>query len=156
MPWLLSQWVGHSTTQLQKSVKDKTCLWCAIRRGVGRGWSNVRRDFLMTKERECITKGSILGTYLIVCLEWIKGWEWTKCHLDELLGSPMQEFNLPEAGLVIPFSKTPKRKKINMQSFIQLTFINTSWETAHWGRRSRTTPRFPRHREMRAFVSCMA
>ena len=25
-----------------------------------------------------------------------------------------------------------------------------------WGRRSRTTPRFPRHREMRAFVSCMA
>ena len=27
---------------------------------------------------------------------------------------------------------------------------------AHWGRRSRTTPRFPRHREMRAFVSCMA
>src|SRR5574339_273709 len=29
-------------------------------------------------------------------------------------------------------------------------------ETAHWGRRSRTTPRFPRHREMRAFVSCMA
>ena len=32
----------------------------------------------------------------------------------------------------------------------------TSWETAHWGRRSRTTPRFPRHREMRAFVSCMA
>src|SRR5574337_1506950 len=24
------------------------------------------------------------------------------------------------------------------------------------GRRSRTTPRFPRHREMRAFVSCMA
>src|SRR5574340_1533811 len=32
----------------------------------------------------------------------------------------------------------------------------TSGETAHWGRRSRTTPRFPRHREMRAFVSCMA
>ena len=31
-----------------------------------------------------------------------------------------------------------------------------TWETAHWGRRSRTTPRFPRHREMRAFVSCMA
>ena len=31
-----------------------------------------------------------------------------------------------------------------------------SWETAHWGRRSRTTPRFRRHREMRAFVSCMA
>ena len=29
-------------------------------------------------------------------------------------------------------------------------------ETAHWGRRSRTTPRLPRHREMRAFVSCMA
>ena len=28
--------------------------------------------------------------------------------------------------------------------------------TAHWGRRSRTTPRFPRHREMRAFVSCVA
>ena len=27
---------------------------------------------------------------------------------------------------------------------------------AHWGRRSRTTPRVPRHREMRAFVSCMA
>ena len=26
----------------------------------------------------------------------------------------------------------------------------------HTGRRSRTTPRFPRHREMRAFVSCMA
>lgn len=46
------------------------------------------------KERECITKGSILGTYLIVCLEWIKGWEWTKCHLDELLGSPMQEIQL--------------------------------------------------------------
>ena len=32
----------------------------------------------------------------------------------------------------------------------------SSRETAHWGRRSRTTPRFPRHREMRAFVSCMA
>ena len=32
----------------------------------------------------------------------------------------------------------------------------TSWETAHRGRRSRTTPRFPRHRERRAFVSCMA
>ena len=32
----------------------------------------------------------------------------------------------------------------------------TSWETAHWGRRSRTAPRFPRHRERRAFVSCMA
>ena len=31
-----------------------------------------------------------------------------------------------------------------------------SWEAAHWGRRSTTTPRFPRHREMRAFVSCMA
>ena len=29
-------------------------------------------------------------------------------------------------------------------------------ETAPWGRRSRTTPRFPRHRERRAFVSCMA
>ena len=27
---------------------------------------------------------------------------------------------------------------------------------SHAGRRSRTTPRFPRHREMRAFVSCMA
>ena len=27
---------------------------------------------------------------------------------------------------------------------------------AHWGRCSRTTPRLPRHREMRAFVSCMA
>src|SRR5574341_199537 len=24
----------------------------------------------------------------------------------------------------------------------------------HWSRRSRTTPRFPRHRQMRAFVSC--
>src|SRR5574339_907459 len=32
----------------------------------------------------------------------------------------------------------------------------TSRETAHWGRRSRTTPSLPRHREMRAFVSCMA
>ena len=29
----------------------------------------------------------------------------------------------------------------------------TSWESAHWGRRSRTTPRLPRHREMRAFSS---
>lgn len=77
----------------------------------------------MTKERECITKGSILGTYLIVCLERIKGWEWNNCHLDELLGSWIQEFNLPEAGLVIQFSKPPKRKKINMQSFIQQTFI---------------------------------
>ena len=27
-------------------------------------------------------------------------------------------------------------------------------KTAHWGRLSRTTPRFPRHPEMRAFVSC--
>ena len=29
-------------------------------------------------------------------------------------------------------------------------------KTAPWGRHSRTTPRFPRHPEMRAFVSCMA
>ena len=29
----------------------------------------------------------------------------------------------------------------------------TSWETAHWGRRSRTTPRLPHHREMRALWS---
>ena len=26
----------------------------------------------------------------------------------------------------------------------------------HWGRRSRTTPSLPRHRDLRAFVSCMA
>src|SRR5574342_1216489 len=28
----------------------------------------------------------------------------------------------------------------------------TSRETAHWGRRSRTTPSLPRHRDLRAFV----
>lgn len=31
--------------------------------------------FLTAKTWECITKGSILGAYLSVCLEWIKGWE---------------------------------------------------------------------------------
>ena len=39
----------------------------------------------------------------------------------------------------------------NLAAFmIQEEFVD------HWGRRSRTTPRFPRHRERRAFVSCMA
>ena len=33
---------------------------------------------------------------------------------------------------------------------------STLCDPVPWGRRSRTTPRLPRHREMRAFVSCMA
>ena len=37
----------------------------------------------------------------------------------------------------------------------ELIFFS-SRETAHWGRRSRTTPSLPRHRDLRAFVSCMA
>lgn len=37
------------------------------------GGGDAARDFLMTRAQECITKGSILGTYLSVCLGWIKG-----------------------------------------------------------------------------------
>lgn len=37
------------------------------------GGGDAGRDFLMTRAQECITKGSILGTYLSVCLGWIKG-----------------------------------------------------------------------------------
>lgn len=36
------------------------------------GGSDAGQDFLMTSAQECITKGSILGTYLSVCLGWIK------------------------------------------------------------------------------------
>ena len=35
-------------------------------------------------------------------------------------------------------------------------FIPNSVFKSVWGRRSRTTPRLPRHPVMRAFVSCMA
>ena len=42
----------------------------------------------------------------------------------------------------------PTRGSLTSQSYLL--------ETAHWDRCSRSTQRLPRHREMRAFVSCMA
>ena len=50
---------------------------------------------------------------------------------------------------------------LSLSSKEQMSLNFTAAVTIHsdfgaWGRRSRTTPRFPRHREMRAFVSCMA
>ena len=54
--------------------------------------------------------------------------------------------------LISEFSKVAENK-INTQK--SLAFLYTNNEKPE-SRRSRTTPRFPRHREMRAFVSCMA
>ena len=51
------------------------------------------------------------------------------------------------------YQDIPKAKK---KTTFRIVPQENLGETAHWGRRSRTTPRFPRHREMRAFVSCMA
>ena len=53
------------------------------------------------------------------------------------------------------FAKKGQRRRAKAETPAP-TAVAEPVDTAHWGRRSRTTPRFPRHREMRAFVSCMA
>ena len=48
------------------------------------------------------------------------------------------------------------KKEYQTITFQLAMYLDMSRETAHWGRRSRTTPSLPRHRDLRAFVSCMA
>ena len=83
-------------------------------------------------------------------LVWLLGTPWTGAHqVPPSMGFSRQECwsGVPLPSPTIQYS-TPREAHWPRR--------RTSWETAHWGRRSRTTLRFPRHREMRAFVSCMA
>lgn len=77
--------IPHSSS---RRVKGKTRQPLTM----GGGGGDTGRDFLMTRAQECITKGSILGTYLSVCLGWIKGREWTKCHVSDLFHPQTLEF----------------------------------------------------------------
>ena len=58
-------------------------------------------------------------------------------------------------------TSSPKSKWTHPKAFCEvhgaygISVRQPGIEPSHWGRRSRTTPRLPRHREMRAFVSCI-
>lgn len=71
----------------------------------------------MAKAWECITTGSILGAYLSVCLEWIKGWEGTKCHPNDPFSPRMLGSNWPDAWLLVPTpDPRPQKKQIFIHS----------------------------------------